>query len=329
MCKLIILVSSSGFDIGILKMKRGWPGRSPSYLNCDTGTALSETPISANRLLCLVKLEDNKKESRINLTGSVGDVLDECHAFDCVVGTHTKTNSPDEVLEVAKLKSKCQAIQNYGTGSPEYGFVKTWCEDLRQDSPSTEMMQKSFDRLYHLLRSNTGPVYIETEPLLRYLSGIRHDLVGLLSPFVTDAEEWVDRSHCGEYLCGIQNRSKGGKEGFLKDARALMYERTFNLVRVAKAVAARLGECDKSPAHIDSDRIQESLTKLQSLLPASDESNALLFTDAMALLDAFGSGNSEVAKLHVEAFLEWQSAFQGALDELAVSESVPKPKKVA
>jgi hypothetical protein len=283
MPKLIILVSSSGYDIAILATKRGWPGRSPSYLDCDNGIEFSERPISADRLLCLVK-EEECKDSRARLTEAVAGVLDESPTFDCVIGTHTRTNSPDSVLEVEKIKSKrqCQAIQNYGTGAPEYGFVNTWCQELRRDSPNRDTIHKFFDRLHQLLKSNTGPVYKNDELLLRELSGIKHGLVGLLSPRVTDAEAWIEGGYCGEYLLGIQRRSTDVKGRFLRDARGIMYGRVFNLVRVAKAVAARLGEREPGPNHNDSQKILESLTKLQGLLPACDES-AASFSEAMTL----------------------------------------------
>ena len=149
MNRLIILVTNSPNDRGILVKGEKIKNVSIAYIDCDSGNSVNNESIqNVERLLCVILLSDRTTRN----TQNVINVLRACSNFDAVVGTHS--NSPENVLNIDQINQQYPQIKfkRYSTAWKDYGFVKDFCEELVNPNPNYERIKSWFDELFNKLK---------------------------------------------------------------------------------------------------------------------------------------------------------------------------------
>jgi len=148
MNKLIILVTDSLSDRGILVSERRIKNVSIAYIDCGSGNSVNRDSIqNVERLLCVILLTNKPRN-----TENVIRVLEECSNFDAVVGTHSK--SPENVLNIDQINQQYPQIKfkRYSTAWKDYEFVEDFCEELVKQNPNYERIKSWFDELFDKLK---------------------------------------------------------------------------------------------------------------------------------------------------------------------------------
>jgi len=150
MNKLIILVTRSENDRGILLDKNRIEDESIAYIDCDSGNLVNNKSMqNVERLLCVIYLE-NKDQN----TQNVIKVLKACSNFDAVVGTHTGNQPPQNVLNINQINQQYlqTRFNKYSTAWEDYCFVPEFCEELAKQNPDYEKIKNWFDDLFNKLK---------------------------------------------------------------------------------------------------------------------------------------------------------------------------------
>ena len=149
MNKLIILVTNSLCDRGILVSGGRIKNVSIAYIDCGSGNSVNNKSIqNVERLLCVILLLTNKTKN----TENVIRVLEECSNFDAVVGTHRV--SPENVLNIDQINQQYPQIKfkKYSTAWGDYRFVEDFCKELVKQNPNYEKIKSWFDELFNKLK---------------------------------------------------------------------------------------------------------------------------------------------------------------------------------
>lgn len=207
MKRLIILITASDKDRGLLLLNEKFPDKEQLFVECDRGQDFSlASAVAAERLLCVILLSDLKTN-----THNLNDVLNQSalRDFDAVVGTHNLkkdvNKDPDNVLDVESLREKYPSLIISAYSTSQFPFIKKWCRELGKTNPDESIVRVHFDKLFQLLMKKEALSY------QRRIRLICHRIDNLLQPIDNELHGLHETDFAEDYWTEVVQAYAGEK----------------------------------------------------------------------------------------------------------------------
>jgi hypothetical protein len=208
MKQLIILLTDSAHDRGVMLQEGNIKDHKIIYVECDEGKITGGSTIAdAHRLLCVMLWEKGARPEEN--AARIVKILDQHkESYEAVVGTHNLGYAIEKALDVRVVAERYPEIPITQYTTVDYQFIKQWSIELSKvGTPDIDVnhVKVGFDKLFDLLKRG-----LHLMPSRR-LALIKHRLSNLLLPIDNDLQGLYETGFAAEYWKDVNAAYKDGR----------------------------------------------------------------------------------------------------------------------